>query len=520
MSGSGRATTGRFAVSLDPVSFARRRRAAALTATAEGQLRDGRLSLQATAAPVAGPPATLRGDVPLAVDLEALTVSQPAGEALDARLEWQGDAADLMVMLPMNDHVLRGPARLALWLGGTAGAPALSGEVTLEGGYYEHLVAGTVLTPLELRLVGDGDSLSIDRLEAGTGDSGRITGSGELGLDRAARFPASFRFDFTRARLIRRDELTTVGDGQITVSGPVLAPDVAGRLELREVEARLQNSLPPDVVQLELVESTARRRGSAHGGIAPGEPAPVAQPEGAGSLAVEIRMPQRVFVRGLGIDSEWQGRLGLGGTPAQPSITGQLELVRGVMFFLGRRFRLQDSVIRFPGGGEIEPELDVRAVYEGRYYVVTIAITGPASASEIKLTSVPELPESEILSQALFSKSTGELTALEAVQLASAVSELTGRSSGPGQLLGRVRQAVGIDVLRLGSRETETGEQATSVEAGVYVTEGLYVGAETSTAEESGVVSVEYELTERIRVKTDLEQTGGQNIGIEYKRDY
>ena len=83
-----------------------------------------------------------------------------------------------------------------------------------------------------------------------------------------------------------------------------------------------------------------------------------------------------------------------------------------------------------------------------------------------------------------------------------------------------MRQAVGIDVLRFGSRETETGEQATSVEAGVYVAEGLYLGAETSTAAESGAVSVEYEVTRRIRIKTDLEQTGGQNIGIEYKRDY
>jgi autotransporter translocation and assembly factor TamB len=54
----------------------------------------------------------------------------------------------------------------------------------------------------------------------------------------------------------------------------------------------------------------------------------------------------------------------------------------------------------------------------------------------------------------------------------------------------------------------------------VYLIDGLYVGAETSTAEESSAVSIEYELTRRIRIKTDLEQTGGQNIGIEYKRDY
>ena len=190
------------------------------------------------------------------------------------------------------------------------------------------------------------------------------------------------------------------------------------------------------------------------------------------------------------------------------------------MMFLGRRFRIEPSTIRFPGGEDLEPELDVRAVYEGEEYVITVTITGPISESEITLSSVPALPESEILSQALFGRSSGELTAVEAVQLAAAVSELTGRGGGPAEVVGRLRRAVGVDVLRVGSTETEAGEQATTLEAGVYLAEGLYVGAETSTVEDSGVVTIEYEVSRRIRVITDLEQTGGQNIGIEYKHDY
>jgi hypothetical protein len=31
---------------------------------------------------------------------------------------------------------------------------------------------------------------------------------------------------------------------------------------------------------------------------------------------------------------------------------------------------------------------------------------------------------------------------------------------------------------------------------------------------------VEYEVTKKIRLTTDLKQTGGKNIGVEYKRDY
>ena len=100
------------------------------------------------------------------------------------------------------------------------------------------------------------------------------------------------------------------------------------------------------------------------------------------------------------------------------------------------------------------------------------------------------------------------------------VAELTGSSGGAASALSRLRDTAGIDVLRFGSTETDEGEQATTLEAGKYVAEGLYVGVETSTAEESGAVSVEFDITRRLRLKTDLEQAGGQNIGIEYKRDY
>lgn len=520
LSGEDGGTTGRFEIALDPLRLAGRRRDTPMALQTSGSLENGRLRFEASATATDGAPATLSGDLPLAVDLRAATATLVEAGPLAGRLDWQGDAFDLLLLLPMNDHIVRGPSRIALTLGGTVGRPRIEGDIELRQGLYEHLVTGTVLSPLDLLIVGDGDGLRVDRLEARAGNGGRVTGEGRIGLDAGAGFPAAIKLTFDNAVLIGRDELMARGSGGIALDNALLAPVITGRIEVHEVEARLQNNLPPDVIELDLIEAGDRQR-RRNGGVADeeadGNGAVVLDP---GRIEVRIDMPQRVFVRGLGLDSEWQGRLDVGGSPARPTVEGELRSIRGIMLFLGRRFRLAESTIRFPGGGEIEPELDVHAVYTGPEYVVTTSITGPISDSEITLSSDPSLPQSEILSQALFGKSSGQLSAIEAVQLAGAVGQMTGRGGGPEEIMGRLRQAVGIDVLRVGSTETEAGEQATSVEAGVYVVEGLYVGAETSTAEESSAVSVEYEVTRKIRIKTDLEQTGGTNIGVEYKHDY
>src|SRR3546814_15681269 len=62
------------------------------------------------------------------------------------------------------------------------------------------------------------------------------------------------------------------------------------------------------------------------------------------------------------------------------------------------------------------------------------------------------LPQDEVLARILFGKATGELSALEAVQLADSVATLTGVSGGPG-VLGEVRSAVGLDRLSVDAGE-------------------------------------------------------------------
>ena len=78
----------------------------------------------------------------------------------------------------------------------------------------------------------------------------------------------------------------------------------------------------------------------------------------------------------------------------------------------------------FDGEGEIDPLIDVLAVNRSSDLTVTIRISGPASNPVLEISSVPELPQDEIVSRMLFHKSTSQLSTGEAVHLAAAVATL------------------------------------------------------------------------------------------------
>jgi translocation and assembly module TamB len=505
------ATSGVVELRVEDMRLSRRRRAAPIALRLDGELGPAGFEYRAQAQGGGASPLVIAGTAPVQVDLAAGTVGLDPDGPLSARLDWEGEASDLFNMLPPSDHTLRGPIVLAARVRGTPQRPDVSGSLVMSNARYEHLFTGTILEPLNARIVGDGGEIRIQTLEAMDGGKGTVIARGAVALDAEAGNPTDLSVEFDQARLVRRDDLEARASGTVRIHGAADALRIEGRIVTDEVQANLVNRLPPEVVELDVIEVGAPARDAGGSGPAAAVDA---------DLDITVEIPQRLFVRGLGLDSEWEGRLEVGGTTRVPRVTGRLESVRGIMQFLGRRFRFEPSSITFAGGRKVEPELDIVATHEGTDLDVTARVSGPVTDIDIDLSSEPSVPEDEILSRTLFGKSTGELSGLEAVQLAAAVGELTGATGGPGAVMSRLRDTAGIDVLRFGSTETEEGEQATTLEAGKYLAEGLYLGVETSTAEESGAVSVEFDLTRRLRLKTDVEQAGGQNIGVEYKRDY
>ena len=312
--------------------------------------------------------------------------------------------------------------------------------------------------------------------------------------------------------LVRRDEVTAAASGQVRIEGDAEAARLTGRLATDRVEVSILGSLPPEVVKLDVIEEDGT--GQSSGARAVRE---VQAPYGL-DLDMTVELPQKVFVRGRGLDSEWSGRLLVKGRAEKPQVSGQITLVRGRLSVVGKSFELQSGRIRLPEDPGAEPELDIVSQYETEDLVVTARVTGPVSNPEIALTSRPELPKDEIVSRVLFNKGVGNLTAVEAAQLAVALPELTG-SSGGFDIMGFLRQTVGVDVLQLDTTEGKNGP-APAVKAGKYVTEDVYLGVKQGATVESSSVNVEIELTPNISVESEVSQTGETKSGVKFKLDY
>src|SRR4030095_11096336 len=114
-----------------------------------------------------------------------------------------------------------------------------------------------------------------------------------------------------------------------------------------------------------------------------------------------------------------------------PRLTGRADLIRGEYEFAGRTFRLAHGVIRFRGESPPDPLLDIRAEAQVQGLDASILVGGTGLKPEIRFASVPQLPQDELLSRLLFGTSITNLSAPEALQLASAVAAL---QSGSGNL--------------------------------------------------------------------------------------
>jgi translocation and assembly module TamB len=220
---------------------------------------------------------------------------------------------------------------------------------------------------------------------------------------------------------------------------------------------------------------------------------------------------------GLGIDSIWTTNLNVGGTADAPRFTGRADLVRGEYEFAGRNFRLERGTIRFRGESPPDPLLDIRAEAQVQGLDATVIVGGTGLKPEISFASVPQLPQDELLSRILFGTSITNLSAPEALQLASAVAALQSGSANL-DVINQLRRAVGLDRLRILPADIATG-QKTALAAGKYVTRKLFVEVITD-GQGYSATRAEYQVTRWLSILSTVSTIGRSSANVRVSKDY
>ena len=297
-----------------------------------------------------------------------------------------------------------------------------------------------------------------------------------------------------------------VAKGDLTFDGTLAGGDIKGRFETVEVVINVDQSLPTSVTVLDAQDVfDAKGQGQA----------PRIRPWQA-NLDIVIEMPRKVYVRGRGLESEWQGRIAITGTIAEPLVNAQLDLVRGNLELIGRRFELTSGTVSLTPADDNDPRFSVVASANSGTASGQIEVSGRLSAPELKVTTVPSLPQDEALAQLLFGKGAGTLSGFEAVQLASAIAEITGAGPSGAGIFDTVRNTLGVDVLEVGTDD----EGAPTIGAGRYISQDVYVGVQQGTASGSSGVVVEVELTDNLTLETEAGADASGRVGVDWSWDY
>lgn len=441
--------------------------------------------------------------------------SRLSAAPLGGGIRYDGNADTLFSLVGQAGQSISGPIALAADFSCRLADPCLNGVVRGRGLTYENVAYGTRLTAIEFSGRFTGNALDLTALTARAG-GGTISASGRIGLSAAGGYPMDLTANLTQARLARSEALSASATGTLRLTKQAgQSALLSGELRLPETRYQLVREGAASVPSLTGVRFKPDRIATRISGDEPAPPGKNLFP----SLRLDLRMqaPDKLFVTGMGLDSEWGANFELTGTSAAPRMTGQVRLVRGTLDFAGHSFGLQEGRITFTGGPINDPSVAISASDDIGDLAVSVKVSGRATDPRVAFSSAPALPDDEIISRVLFGSSIANLSAIQAVQLASSLNAL--RATGGGlNPLGRLRSATGLSRLRILAPDEANG-RGTALAAGQYLTDDIYVELITD-ARGFTATQLEVSLTRWLSLLSQAGGSGANSVNLRIRKDY
>jgi translocation and assembly module TamB len=422
-----------------------------------------------------------------------------------AQLRYVGPADTLWRLTGSEVLDLSGPVAMGADIGGSWANPTIRGSLKTANARMESAVTGMTIDHLAADARFSGPQLVFSNISGQTSGGGTVNGSGSVTFS-GGKTALNLSFNASQALLLNRDDIAARVTGPLQIKSDGTNGTISGNLRLNKGLFRLGRASAAAAVPQLIV----RDRGL--------DPEDVISVQDLHPWKLDMKVAgSNLNVTGLGINSLWRTDLNVGGYADSPRFTGTAELVRGDYDFAGRNFKLDRGTIRFRGETPPDPQLDIHAEAQVQGLDASVRVQGTGLKPEITFASTPAMPQDELLSRILFGTSITNLSAPEALQLASAVAAL---QSGSGSLdpINALRRAIGLDRLRIVPADVATG-QKTAIAAGKYVTRKLFVEVVTD-GQGYSATRAEYQITRWLSILSTVSTVGRSNAAVRVSKDY
>lgn len=475
----------------------------AVDGTINALLVNNTLRIQANAAD--GDAVRAVADVTLPVEATAapLRLAIVRTRDMTGEISIQGQIQPIWDLLAGGERSLSGQVNARATLAGSMAEPRLNGRLDLQQGAFRDSATGVRLENITLASRFDDTTGLVEAFSAVDGAGGSVSGNGRIGLKQGSG--SSFQLLLNRFRIIDNDIAEAKASGPLTVTrGADGNITLRGRMDIDE--ARIQANPPGStgIVGMDVIEINKP------GGDVPEEE----QNRQRGlqfGLDIALRSPGgdvRVIGRGLNVEMNVDAQVT--GTIARPVLSGTARVVRGDYDFAGKRFVFDERGTVTLSTRPDQIRLNLTATREDPALTATIRATGTAARPVIALTSTPDLPQDEILSQVLFGRSASQLSAFEAAQLAAGVAALAG--GGGFDVIGNLRELAGLDRLSFGGEASSL-----TVAGGRYITDDVYLEI-IGGGENGAAVNVEWRVRRNLTVSSKFGGQGDASLSIRWRR--
>jgi len=501
--GAGEDLSGSANVTLEDIRSVDSPRGLAVDGVLNALLVNNTLRLQANAADGEAVRAVADITLPVVASAAPLRLAVVRTRGMSGDISIQGQIQPIWDLLAGGERSLTGQVNARATLAGSLAEPRINGRLDLRQGGFRDSATGVRLENVSLASRFDDTIGLVETFSAVDGGGGSVSGSGRIGLKQGSG--SSFQLLLNRFRIIDNDIAMARASGPLTVTRGVDGDiTLTGRMDIDE--ARIEANPPGStgIVGMEVIEVNK-----------PGGDVPEAEQNRQRGLQFGLDVALRssggdVRVVGRGLNVVMNVEAQVAGTIARPVLSGTARVVRGDYDFAGKRFVFDDRGTVSLSTNPALIRLNLTATREDPALTATIRVTGVAARPLIALTSIPALPQDEILSQVLFGRSASQLSPFEAAQLAAGVAALAG--GGGFDVIGNLRELAGLDRLSFGGEASSL-----TVAGGRYITDDVYLEI-IGGGEGGATANVEWQVRRNLTVSSKFGGQGDASLSIRWRR--
>lgn len=338
---------------------------------------------------------------------------------------------------------------------------------------------------------------------SGQAGGGEISARGFFNYGREPNFSLALNAKSVRIRY--PEGLRSVLSGQINAQGTPTASSLTGRV----LVDRMSFTQAFDLANFSDFFSQAS------GGATP---SPF---ERGMQMNVAVQSAQSLNLTSSKVSVAGSASLMVKGTLANPVVLGRVALTSGEVFFLSKRFEVQNGTIAFANAARTEPLLNLYVETKVEQYDVKLHLAGPVDRLKTTYTSDPGLPQADIIHLLAFGNTTEEAAASPSQTVGQSAQSILAQGVS-SQVAGKIENLAGISQLTIDPLAANNGANpGAQVTIQQRVTGSLLLTFSTDvTTTQAQTVQVQYQLNKRWSVTVLRDQYGGYGVDVRLHKEF